>query len=93
MKAAPFDYVRPATVDEAVAALAGADEDGKVLAGGQSLVPVLAMRLGRPAVLVDINAVTGLNELACNGGILSIGATVRQRQVEHDSARRRRPAP
>ena len=83
MKAAPFDYVRPATVDEAVAALAGADEDGKVLAGGQSLVPVLAMRLGRPAVLVDINAVTGLNQLACNGGILSIGATVRQRQVEH----------
>ena len=57
MKAAPFDYVRPATVDDAVAALAGADEEGKVLAGGQSLVPVLAMRLGRPAVLVDINAV------------------------------------
>ena len=57
MKAAPFNYVRPATVTEAVAALAEAADDAKVLAGGQSLVPVLAMRLGRPAVLVDINAV------------------------------------
>ena len=92
MKAAPFDYVRPATVDEAVAALAdamlasadGEGDEGKVLAGGQSLVPILAMRLGRPAVLVDINAVTGLDELACNGDVLSIGATVRQREVEHD---------
>ena len=84
MKAAPFDYVRPATADEAVAALAAAADEGKVLAGGQSLVPVLAMRLGRPAVLVDINAVTGLDELACTGDVLSIGATVRQRQVEHD---------
>ena len=54
-----------------------------MLAGGQSLVPILAMRLGRPAVLVDINAVTGLDELACTGDVLSIGATVRQRQVEH----------
>ncbi len=95
MKAAPFDYVRPATVGEAVAALAsavlasaggegGEGDEGKVLAGGQSLVPILAMRLGRPAVLVDINAVTGLDELACHGDVLSIGATVAQRRVEHD---------
>src|SRR5208282_5456026 len=81
---APFDYVRPATVDDAVAALAGADEEGKVLAGGQSLVPVLAMRLGRPAVLVDINAITGLDDLSLTDDTLHVGATVRQRRLEHD---------
>src|SRR5271154_6034198 len=85
MKAAQFDYLRPATVDEAVVALAGADEEGKVLAGGQSLVPVLAMRLGRPVLLVDINAIEGLDELSLHDGTLSIGATVRQRRVELDS--------
>jgi 2-furoyl-CoA dehydrogenase FAD binding subunit len=86
MKAAPFGYARPATVEAAVAALAGADGEGKVLAGGQSLVPVLAMRLGRPAVLVDINAVDGLDELSLSDNGLYVGATVRQRQVEHDPA-------
>ena len=85
MKAAPFDYARPATVAEAVAALAEAGDEGKVLAGGQSLVPVLAMRLGRPAVLVDINAVAGLNELSLGDDTLSVGATVRQRRLEQDS--------
>ncbi len=85
MKAAPFDYARPATVAEAVAALAEAGDEGKVLAGGQSLVPVLAMRLGRPAVLVDINAVAGLNELSLGDNTLSVGATVRQRRLEQDS--------
>lgn len=86
MKAAPFDYLRPATVADAVAALAGAGEEGKVLAGGQSLVPVLAMRLGRPAVLVDINAVPGLDELSLTDDTLHVGATVTQRQVEQHSA-------
>jgi CO/xanthine dehydrogenase FAD-binding subunit len=57
MKAAPFAYHRPDTVDEAVDALAGGD--AKVLAGGQSLVPVLAMRLGRPGTLVDITGSCG----------------------------------
>jgi 2-furoyl-CoA dehydrogenase FAD binding subunit len=86
MKAAPFDYLRPATVDEAVAALADAEEEGKVLAGGQSLVPVLAMRLGRPALLVDINAVEGLDDLCLTGDTLDVGATVRQRRLELDRA-------
>ena len=86
MKAAPFDYVRPATVTEAVAALAEAGDDAKVLAGGQSLVPVLAMRLGRPTLLVDINAVEGLDNLSLTGDTLHVGATVRQRRVEHDPA-------
>ena len=84
MKAAPFDYVRPATVTEALAALSEAADDAKVLAGGQSLVPVLAMRLGRPAVLVDINTVAGLDELSLSEAILEVGATVRQRRLEHD---------
>jgi 2-furoyl-CoA dehydrogenase FAD binding subunit len=89
VKAAPFAYARPATVGAAVAELARAGGDGKVLAGGQSLVPVLAMRLARPSVLVDINGVTGLDELFLDRdsgapGTLYVGAAVRQRQVEHD---------
>ena len=84
MKAAPFGYVRPSTVDEAVAELADSDGQGKVLAGGQSLVPILAMRLARPALLVDINAIAGLDEVSLDGGMLSVGAAVRQRRVEHD---------
>jgi 2-furoyl-CoA dehydrogenase FAD binding subunit len=86
MKAPPFDYVRPATVADAVAALAEAGDEGKVLAGGQSLVPVLAMRLGRPAVLVDINAVSGLDQLSLAGDALYVGAAVLQRQVEEHPA-------
>ena len=58
MKAAPFAYVRPGRLDDVLGELAGGD--GKVLAGGQSLVPVLAMRLGRPGTLVDITAVPEL---------------------------------
>ncbi|TKJ17994.1 FAD binding domain-containing protein [Blastococcus sp. CCUG 61487] len=86
MKPAPFAYVRPATLDDAVAELAATDGDGKVLAGGQSLVPVLAMRLGRPGTLVDINAVAGLDGFERRKGALRIGATVRQRHVERSSA-------
>src|SRR3569833_3471218 len=86
MKPAPFGYVRPATLDDAVAELVATGGDGKVLAGGQSLVPVLAMRLGRPGTLVDINAVAGLDGLDRRDGALRIGATVRQRRVERSSA-------
>jgi len=82
MKAAPFAYVRPATLDDAVAELAATAGDGKVLAGGQSLVPVLAMRLGRPGTLVDINAVAGLDGIERRGSVLRVGATVRQRNLE-----------
>lgn len=84
MKPAPFAYVRPGTTEDALAELG---RDGaKVLAGGQSLVPVLAMRLGRPSTLVDINAVPDLNEMSRNNGHLRVGATVRQRQVQYDDA-------
>ena len=84
MKAAPFDYARPAAVTEAVGLLADTGDEAKVLAGGQSLVPVLAMRLGRPTLLIDINAVEGLDELSLSDDTLYVGATVRQRRVEHD---------
>jgi carbon-monoxide dehydrogenase medium subunit len=59
VKCAPFEYVRAASVDEAVKALVDADGEGKLLAGGQSLVPVLALRMARPSVLVDVNRVPG----------------------------------
>ncbi len=80
MKAPPFAYVRPATLDDVLAELAGGE--AKVLAGGQSLVPVLAMRLGRPATLVDINSVADLHGLVTASGALRVGAAVRQRTVE-----------
>ena len=84
MKPAPFAYVRPGTTDDALAELGR--EGAKVLAGGQSLVPVLAMRLGRPSALVDINAVPELGQISRSNGHLRVGATVRQRQVQYDAA-------
>jgi aerobic carbon-monoxide dehydrogenase medium subunit len=78
MKPAPFHYHAPKTVDEAVALLAElAPTDGRVLAGGQSLVPTMAFRLARPAHLVDINGIAALDRIATQDGILSIGACVR----------------
>jgi carbon-monoxide dehydrogenase medium subunit len=78
MKPAPFTYHRPATVDQAVALLAElAPQDGRLLAGGQSLVPIMAFRLARPAHLIDINRVAGLDRLEVQNGRLRIGARVR----------------
>ena len=78
MKPAPFRYHAPKTIDEAVETLAEvAREDGRVLAGGQSLVPIMAFRLARPRHLVDINGVEALQRLAVDGDWLSIGACVR----------------
>ena len=78
MKPAAFRYHAPKTVDEAVALLAEvAPQDGRVLAGGQSLVPTMAFRLAKPAHLVDINGVEALNRLAVANGKLVIGACVR----------------
>jgi carbon-monoxide dehydrogenase medium subunit len=78
MKPAPFIRHVPRTVDEAVAMLAEfGPQDGRVLAGGQSLVPIMAFRMARPAHLVDINGVAELARHSRDGGILSIGAVVR----------------
>jgi carbon-monoxide dehydrogenase medium subunit len=78
MKPAPFQYHAPKTVADAVALLAAhAGDDGRILAGGQSLVPTMAFRLARPTHLIDINNVEGLDRIAEAGGRLCIGATVR----------------
>ena len=78
MKPAPFTHHLPGTVDEAAALLAAhAAEDARILAGGQSLVPTMAFRLARPAHLVDINRVPGLDGIAANADSLSIGALAR----------------
>jgi carbon-monoxide dehydrogenase medium subunit len=78
MKPAPFQYHAPKTVDEAVAVLAQvAPQDGRVLAGGQSLVPTMAFRLARPAHLVDINGIAELDRITSQDGKLAIGACVR----------------
>jgi carbon-monoxide dehydrogenase medium subunit len=78
LKPALFTYHRPATVEEAVGLLAElAPQDGRVLAGGQSLVPIMAFRLARPAHLIDINKVAGLDKVASRDGMLRIGAGVR----------------
>src|SRR4051794_31079347 len=78
MKPAPFVYHAPRTLQEAVSMLSGvAGEDGRVLAGGQSLVPTMAFRLARPGHLVDINGVGELARLTAQEGTLAIGACVR----------------
>lgn len=85
MKPAPFKYYAPSTVDEALARLAEHGWDAKVLAGGQSLIPMMNFRLAQPSVLVDLNGVSELFYIrpGKDGG-LSIGAMARQRQVEFD---------
>jgi carbon-monoxide dehydrogenase medium subunit len=81
VKPAPFKYVAVDTVDEAVEALAEHGDDAKVLAGGQSLVPLMNMRLAQPAVLVDINGVQELDGIRANG-TLEVGAITRQLSVQ-----------
>ncbi|MBV9236056.1 MAG: FAD binding domain-containing protein, partial [Xanthobacteraceae bacterium] len=83
MKPAPFDYVRPASIDEACAALAV--EESVVIAGGQTLIPILAMRLARPARLVDIARIPGLAGIREEGDAVVIGATTRQVEAERSA--------
>jgi carbon-monoxide dehydrogenase medium subunit len=84
MKPPVFEYHRPGTVAEALAVLAEVDHDGKVLAGGQSLVPLLNMRLAAPRHLVDINWLAELDEVACGPDAVRVGALARHARVEHD---------
>jgi 2-furoyl-CoA dehydrogenase FAD binding subunit len=77
VKPVPFRYERPESVEDAVAMLAEHGDEAKVLAGGQSLVPMLNMRLARPSVIVDINRLP-LGEVARENGSWRVGATVRQ---------------
>lgn len=83
MKPAPFEYVAPDSLEEAVAVLAAHDGEAKVLSGGQSLMPLLNMRLARPEVLVDLARIPGLDFVREDAeGALVIGAMTRQRTVE-----------
>jgi aerobic carbon-monoxide dehydrogenase medium subunit len=80
---ANFEYFAPTTLDEALEILGRYDEgDAKVLAGGMSLIPVMKLRFAAPRVLVDINRIGGLDELAEEGGQLRIGALVRHKTCE-----------
>ena len=83
MKAAPFEYYRPADIDEACAILAG-DDSARVIAGGQTLVPMMAMRLARPTKLIDINRIATLSYIRADGDAIAIGATTRQCVIERD---------
>ncbi|MCC6222978.1 MAG: xanthine dehydrogenase family protein subunit M [Thermoleophilia bacterium] len=85
MKPAPFDHVAPGSIDEAVSALASGGDDAKILAGGQSLVPLLSLRFAQPSLLVDLNRVSELAYVrpADDGG-LAIGAMTRTHQLEVD---------
>ena len=84
MKAAPFEYSRVANVDEACAMLAS-DGNARVIAGGQTLVPMMVMRLARPTRLIDINRIAELSYIESDGDVISIGATTRQCLVERDA--------
>ena len=87
MKSAPFSYHAPKTVDEAVAMLAElSTDDGRILAGGQSLVPMMAFRMARPAHLIDINHVEGFDRLAVEGATLSIAPCVRHAAFHRPAA-------
>lgn len=87
MKPPPFTYHRPGTTREAVETLAALAGSGKVLAGGQSLVPLMSMRLAAPADLVDINHIAGLDTIEVDEHSVRVGATARHRSVErHEGA-------
>ena len=85
MKPAAFDYVAPHSLDEAVQALARGGPDAKVLAGGQSLIPLLNFRLARPSLVVDLNRVAELGSIEFRDGGVVIGAMTRQAAVERDA--------
>jgi CO/xanthine dehydrogenase FAD-binding subunit len=86
LKAAPFEYARAASLDEACELLARHGSDAKILAGGQSLVPMMAMRLVRPAWLVDINEIAALKFVSPEKDAVRTGACTRQCVVERDEA-------
>ncbi len=93
MKPAPFDYYAPETLDEAVALLARFDQDGteaRIIAGGQSLMPMLALRVARPDVLVDLRRIGVLDYIRDEGATIAIGAMASKRAVEDSPLLRER---
>src|SRR4029077_14158517 len=84
MKLPAFDYACPATLAEAVALLASRDE-AKALAGGQSLVPMMAFRIASPSLLVDLGKLSDLRQITIDNGGVHLGAMVRWRDIEDDA--------
>src|SRR5262249_23492363 len=82
MKPAPFTYAAPSTIEEAIALLAEYGDTAKLLAGGQSLMPLMNLRLARPQYIVDLNRIAGLDTLQERDGVLVVGALTRQRSLE-----------
>jgi aerobic carbon-monoxide dehydrogenase medium subunit len=82
---AAFDYARPTTIAEAVSALAEAGEDGKILGGGQSLIPVLRLRLAYPSTIVDVSRIDEMRGVSDDGDAIVIGAMTTHHEVMHDS--------
>src|SRR6476469_7324049 len=77
-----FEYLRPKTVPEAVAMLQQHGDDAKILSGGQSLIPMMKLRLARPSHLIDITRVNGLSYIKEEGGFLKIGGLAREAELE-----------
>jgi carbon-monoxide dehydrogenase medium subunit len=90
VKPVRFAYADPRSVDEALALLAEHGDEARLLAGGQSLVPLLNLRLVRPGVLIDLNRVAGLDGVMLDGDVLRVGAMTRQRRLEKDAGVRAR---
>lgn len=90
MKPPAFDYVRAASVEQAIECLVRASGDGKILAGGQSLMPMLNFRLLRPSVLIDINRIPALDHIEASANGLRIGALARHHKVETSAVIRER---
>jgi len=82
MKPAPFAYAAPSTVEEALALLAEHGDTAKLLAGGQSLMPLMNLRLARPQYIIDLNRIAGLDSIQERNGALVVGAMTRQRSLE-----------
>jgi CO/xanthine dehydrogenase FAD-binding subunit len=85
VKPAPFEYFAPTSLEETCALLARYGDDAKILAGGQSLVLLLALRLAQPAVLIDINPVRELDYIQADDSGLTIGARTRHRSLERSA--------
>jgi len=77
-----FDYFRPGTISEALKLLQKHGDDAKILSGGQSLIPMMKLRIARPSILIDINRVTGLSYIKEDGGFLRIGGMTREAELE-----------
>jgi carbon-monoxide dehydrogenase medium subunit len=85
MKAPPFVYHRPDSLDEALALLAEHGDEAKILAGGQSLIPLMALRMGRPGHVVDIGGIAGLADVTVNDGAVTLGPLVRHEQAKRSA--------